>query len=491
MILSMPAKPQSRRKQNTMAPSAPPTKAPSRASPRLTASALEQLGAARLAAFLIAQAEGDPVLARSLRLELAGADSTTRLAAEVDKRLRTIQRSRSLVDWAKVRPLAREIDSLREAVAGPLAAASPRMAAEQMRRLLELAGGIFERSDDGSGTLGEAFRTVGAALGQVWSQLPDRKPADLARELLAILDADGYGAADRLLEAASPALGPDGRSELRRLLLIRLAASPPMRSASGYDTSPDRREALRHLRDLADLDGDVDAFIVAIEALDHPEFFAGEVAERLLKHQRPAEALAWLDRAPDRLADKALRLADLRIAALDTLGRKEEAHTLRWATFCRWLSAPHLKAHLRTLTGFDDVEAEQRALDHALGHADRNLALAFLVAWPDLTAANRLVQAQVGAMDPRDYHRLRPAAEALAERYPAAAALLHRALAEDVLRRAASKNYPYAARDVQSCARLADRLPDEESFESHAAFVARLRREHPRKSGFWTLVPAG
>jgi hypothetical protein len=194
---------------------------------------LEQLGAPRLAAFLITQAEADPVLARSLRLELAGADGATRLAAEIDKRLRTIQRSRGFVEWDKVRPLAREVDSLREAIAGPLAAASPRMAAEQMRRLLGLAEGIFERSDDGSGTLGEAFREVGAALGRVWGLLPDRKPAELARELLAILDADGYGAADRLLEAASAALGPDGRAVLRQLLLERLAASPPLRNAGG------------------------------------------------------------------------------------------------------------------------------------------------------------------------------------------------------------------------------------------------------------------
>lgn len=491
MLLPMPAQPHTRRKPNTAAPSAPSTKAPSRTSPKLSAAALEQLGVARLAACLIAQAEADPVLARSLRLELAGANGATRLAAEIDKRLRTIQRSRGFVEWAKVRPLAREIDSLREAVAGPLAAASPRLAAQQMRRLLDLAGSIFERSDDGSGTLGEAFREVGAALGHVWSLLPDRKPTDLAREVLAIFDADGYGAADRLLEAASPALGPEGRAEMRRLLLARLAASPPMRSASGFDTNSDRREALRHLRDLADLDGDVDVFIVAVEALDHPQFLAGDVAERLLKHQRPNEALAWLDRAPDRLADQALRLADLRITALDTLGRQDDAQTLRWETFCRWLSAPHLKAHLRGLTGFDDVEAEQRAMEHALGHADRNLALAFLVAWPDLATANRLVREQASAMDARDYHRLRPAAETLAERYPAAAALLHRALAEDVLRRAASKYYQYAARDVLSCARLADRMPDEGNFESHATFMARLRREHPRKSGFWALVPAG
>ncbi len=75
--------------------------------------------------------------------------------------------------------------------------------------------------------------------------------------------------------------------------------------------------------------------------------------------------------------------------------------------------------------------------------------------WPNLDAANRLVRAHHAELDGGDYGRLRPATEALAEKYPVAATLLHRALAEDVLRRASSRQYQYAARDVRACAGLA------------------------------------
>jgi hypothetical protein len=136
------------------------------------------------------------------------------------------------------------------------------------------------------------------------------------------------------------------------------------------------------------------------------------------------------------------------------------------------------------LPDFDDVEAEDRAMAHALGHPDRNLALSFLMGWPNLHMANRLVRAHHLELSGRDYGRLRPAAEALAEKYPAAATLLHRVLAEDVLQRASSRQYQYAAGDVLACASLASLLPDELGLESHAAFMARLRREHPRKTGF-------
>jgi len=53
-----------------------------------------------------------------------------------------------------------------------------------------------------------------------------------------------------------------------------------------------------------------------------------------------------------------------------------------------------------------------------------------------------------------------------------------------VLERGSSKQYQYAARDLLSCARLAPRLPVPGLIESHASFVARLRKAHGRKYGF-------
>ncbi len=103
----------------------------------------------------------------TLRLVLAGTDGGGRLAVEVEKRLRTIGRSCGFVEWDKVRPLARELDSLRETIAGPLAAADPEAAVAQMRLLLSLGKGVFERSDDGSGILGNVFRQAGAELGRL------------------------------------------------------------------------------------------------------------------------------------------------------------------------------------------------------------------------------------------------------------------------------------------------------------------------------------
>ena len=59
-----------------------------------------------------------------------------------------------------------------------------------------------------------------------------------------------------------------------------------------------------------------------------------------------------------------------RLAVLEALGRSEEAQSFRWACFERSLRADHLRAYLKRLPDFDDIEAEQRALGFVIGVED-------------------------------------------------------------------------------------------------------------------------
>ena len=56
--------------------------------------------------------------------------------------------------------------------------------------------------------------------------------------------------------------------------------------------------------------------------------------------------------------------------------------------------------------------------------------------------------------------------------------------------RSRAKRYRYAAEHLVACARLARDIPDFETFETHDAYVARLKEEHGRKFGFWSLTAA-
>ena len=65
----------------------------------LNAKNLEALGTKRLAELLIEISTGAAAAKRRLRLELAGAQGVGAVAQEIRKRLTTIERSHSFVDW--------------------------------------------------------------------------------------------------------------------------------------------------------------------------------------------------------------------------------------------------------------------------------------------------------------------------------------------------------------------------------------------------------
>ena len=56
------------------------------------------------------------------------------------------------------------------------------------------------------------------------------------------------------------------------------------------------------------------------------------------------------------------------------------------------------------------------------------------------------------------------------------------------LSKARSKRYGYAAQHLAACAELARRIEGYRTFEPHDVYVARLKLEHGRKSGFWGHV---
>jgi len=93
-------------------------------------------------------------------------------------------------------------------------------------------------------------------------------------------------------------------------------------------------------------------------------------------------------------------------------------------------------------------------------------------------------------IDGNRFEYLTPAADALAESHPLAATLVLRAMIDFALNAARSKRYRHAARHLATCAELAPRIEDFGAFETHEAYVARLKKDHGRKHGFWSLTAA-
>lgn len=440
---------------------------------------LVALGADKLAELVLAQCEQDASFKKQVRLLLAdGSGGAAGLIKEIDRRLATLQRAKRPVEWRETAALVQEIDTLRQTIAERLAAADPAAAIDRLRRLIALGGPTVERVE-GSG-VGEVFRAAVADLGRILAGQADRDPKGVAALLVESIEGDRYAFWAGAVPAFAEALGEAGRAELGRLLRARVEEIKP--GPEDYRAAYARRILIRALEDLADLTGDVDAYIAAAKGEPVRDEKRLEIAERLIGAGRAEEALDWLE--PYRGYDGE-RLIELRLAALEALGRKEEAQRLRWSWFERTLNARQLKEHVRRLPDFDGFEAERRAVQVALVHEDAHAALGFLLELPDLASADRLVRERLNRLDGQRYDVLAPAAERLAEKHPLAATLLWRRMVENILGRASSNQYGYAARDVQHAAALASRLPDEAGIESHAAWMDRLQREHGRKYAFW------
>ncbi|MEO9129947.1 MAG: DUF6880 family protein [Sphingomonas sp.] len=468
----------------------------------LSAQNLETLGAARLAALLIEISAGDATAKRRLRLELAGQSGSAEVAHQVRKRLATIAKARSFVDWDKVKALAADLEPQRRAIIDHIVKTDPREAWDLMWRFMALAEPIFARCEDSNGLVAAVFEAVLADLAGV-AVAAKVGPEALADRVFDALCDNGYGQYDGLIDVFAERLGKDGLEHLKSLCVAlgKSAQAPPDdadREVIGRSTNGPiyadqiavrryKRIVTNALQKIAVLQGDVDGFIGQYT----PEqrrvaAVATEIARQLLAAGRTIEAWEAIEGIDQNRLWSPFEWEETRCAILDALGRTEEAQAFRWACFARTLNAQHLRAYLKRLPDFDDVEAENRALAHALSYPNVHLALGFLIAWPALDRANKLVVDRSDELNGDDYHALGQAAEALEARYPLAATLLRRAMIDFALINARHKRYPHAARHLVECASLSARIVDYAQHQTHEAYHAALRSAHGRKTGFWT-----
>ena len=473
----------------------------------LNAANLEALGARRLAELLIEISTGDAAAKRRLRLELAGEESPASVAREIRKRLATIARSRSFVDWQDRRTLIEDLETQRRAIIEKVAKGNPVEGLELMWRFLALAGSVFERCDDSSGTVSDVFHRAVSDLGEIAvSAKPD--PKTLAADALRALTQNDYGQYDPLIGVLAPVLGQEGLGHLKQRVIALSKEPVPKadhheRREIGYGSdgpvyADELDEQFRSstvrlaLMEIADVQGDVDAYIGQYDeqARKRPRI-AAEIARRLLAADRAEDAWRTVEATEHRGGGwdwPDFEWEDVRIDVLDALERGDEAQEARRSCFERSLSAKHLRAYLKRLPDFEDVEAEERALDHAQGFGSPLQALSFLASWPALDRASALVIQHAAEIDGDHYEVLTPAADALAGRYPLAATLALRAMIDFTLTHARSSRYKHAARHFMECSSLASAIAEFESFEAHDTYAARLRQEHGRKSSFWNQI---
>ena len=473
--------------------------------PALSKESLTALGAEKLAELVFDEVHVNAGFKRRVNAALAGKSGPEAIAKLIDRRLSGLERARTFIDWDKERAFRDDLQGLCDSIVKELCPADADLGASRLIRFIATHDQVFQRVDDSSGKLQDIYWQAIEAMGSVSARLSS---ANLPQIIMAALGETEHGYLKPVAERVVPHLSPEVLTRWDADLSERIAerdvaeAGQRARERWFFSMTGQWRE-IRQM--IATASGDLDR-LIAIEA-EKPERDRDtlDIARRLLDTGRLTEALDWVRRGgpkahlqpfsiedededpPDR--SPLVRQSELEARILRALDRTPEALALLWDRFRDTLAPVLLRAHLKMLPDFEDMEAEERAMTLALAHPDTMAALNFFLAWPRRDLAAGLVVARHAQWEGRDWHILPEVADQLQHEHPLAASVLFRALLDDILRRARSKAYGHGAkylRQLDLLAAEADADPARPAdFDVHEAYRAKLRADHGRKSGFW------
>lgn len=469
---------------------------------------LAQLGADQLADLVLDLVQGDAALQRRARLVLSAAQGPKEVASDIRRRFSSLRRATRFVDWHKQRALVQDLDGLLEAIDTSISPSDPNLAFELLWQFLELAPSVYERTDDSNGSIGgvmcEAVRLISKISGNV-----SVNKADLADQILSAVADAGYGEFDGIIPATAEALGEEGLEHLKASTNT-WAALPPTsaeieryKSYGFYGSGETAEDSIKRskdltrsilLADIADAQGDVDAYMAryTAEQLTY-HTIAPDVAQRLMAADRTDEAYKIICVAREKSNDQSYisvhsQLDDTYERCLKEMGLMSELKAHLWERFETYLHEESLKQYLKLMEDFDDIEAEERALQYAENYPQLETAVGFLVKWPAFEVADRVIQKRHHKLNGNLYGTLNTVAQALDADFPVSASLVRRAMIIDTLEGAKSKRYKHAARHLAECRASDFSIKEYGYIMSHEAFLQKIKQDHGRKTSFWNAV---
>ena len=306
----------------------------------LNAERLEALGAECLAELLVQITTGDAAIERRL-LELASAAAPRQAAREVRRRLDFIGRSRTYIDADRRDAFIADIENQRRTIREQVARNDPGEALDLLWQLTALANSVIIRCDNRDDAVLDAFRAACHDLAEIAAESrPDREK--LADQTLQAICANSFGQYADLIIMLAPALEHDGLEHLKARVHEMAQRSVPVppdneRTVISYgpagpvhaddlDRFDNELLVLRALEDIADAQGDVDAYIALQgEASRTVPAVAAEIARRLLAVGRTKEAWEAVNMTVDRRDRRSEVWPSTRAEVIEWLGSSEEA----------------------------------------------------------------------------------------------------------------------------------------------------------------------
>ena len=468
--------------------------------PALTTEKLKDLGADKLAQLVLDEAERNAGFRRQVKAALAGKSGPEAIAKLIDRRLSGLARAKSFIEWDKARAFADDLRSLTDTITSELGPAAPALAIDRLLRFIATHELVFERVDDSSGRVQDVYYQAIHATGDSAASLPVPEADALPEKIMTALGESTHGYLADVTEAVAPHLPQDSLArwdaDLKEAIAERQSEDAARTSDGWFYSMTSQWAGMRQI--LASARGDLD-LLIALELKKKPHMQDTlAIAAQLLEAGRSTEALEWVRKPGRRTFGKiddglSPERVSLEARILDATDDRSAAQALRWRCFETRLSADILREYLKQLPDFEDIEAENRAHAFALEKSEPEAALQFFLDWPRLDLAAKLIATHPHRWDGGDWHILPKIAGLLEHDHPLAATILFRALLDNILDRARSKAYGHGAKYLGKLALLAQEADAmrPSTMTDHTTYLGKLKKAHPRKSGFWARVGDG
>ena len=476
--------------------------------PTLNEESLGKLGVAKLAMLIVDEAGRNPTFRKLVTAMLAAAKGPEAVAAVIDKRLASLERTKGFVDWPKAKEFAADLANTVSIIVSEIGGVDADGAVDRLVRFLMTAKQVLNRIDDSSGRIQSIYRDAASAMAELVAKVGDDRRASLPDKFHELAVSDEYDFFSGIMPRIVALLPRAAIDSWDARLENEIRSLGPI---SKEDRDWERRIKTNRLiglrQAIADKHKDVDAFISLERSRSAHRIDRMAIAERLLDAGRFQEALESVRQAAQCAGGRSSHAEDLakigvaddsdldrtrmEVRILQAMGDAASAQALRWRTFEATLDPGLLRDHIAHLADFEEFDVLDRAFAHASSFALKYLALVFLLKWPRLDLAARLVLDRREQWEGRHYGILAPGTEMLEPDHPTEATILYRALLDDILDRARSPAYGYGARYLVKLDTMAAHVDDAAGIETHERYREALTKKHGRKRGFWSLVKSG
>ncbi len=396
-------------------------------------------------------------------------------------------RSKRFVEYSASFSYAAQLQQLLSDIQSSLLPEHPLLATQVIEDFIATHERVLLRSDDSAGAIADVYREATLVLlGAI--KIARRQQSFDNGYWLGQFDQwrkrDPYQFYLNMLSEAKDALSDAELRQLAWRYQQQLKTSP-----NAADFAQERKliEASQGLRAVSQALNEPDLYAEAVRLLASPtpvqdeidiarNYLAFSQADKAITH---LEATGTVSRDILELLLCAHRLNNDEAAERKTLGR---LFTLEPST-----------ENFQALLAATPKPEHQQVLNQAIAKAEKadngTLAANLLLELNQPEKALNLLLRQGNQLQQYYYGDLLAVAENFKEkRVPLGAILCYRALLEDILNRAYSKAYLYAADYVQTLLELDQRCSDYAHLPNHSEYLHALRQRHQGKTGFWSRV---